>query len=245
MLKHCAVAVSSGLLLLGNATQSLAADPADSPDSGPRVAAGVPATEGPGTEPGSGAIEPGGEAVPAPGAGTVLDDGSVVGAADERTFAIESDKPAKEGGGSTPSACPEVNDRPTYKVTGRPYFMPDRGHPQSTWLPARQTVGWTITGSHTSTWDIGVGYEAEASIIVDKAKVEVDTKISNSWTWTGTQTVTDTNTTGKGYRAVLGQAGWNLTAVKPWVAPPCNLRTKTIVISTPRKGDISIGRVAS
>jgi hypothetical protein len=245
MLKKCAVAVSSGLLLLGSATQALAADPADSPDSGPRVAAGVPATDGPGTEPGSGATEPGGEAVPAPGAGIVLDDGTVVGADDEQSFAFEGDKPAKDGGSSMPSACPEVNDRPTYKVTGKPYFMPDRGHPQSTWLLPRQTVSWTITGSHTFTWDFGVGYEAEASIIVEKAKVKVDSKISNSWTWTGTQTVTDTNTTSKGYRAVLGQVGWKLTAVKTWVAPPCNLKTKTIVVKTPRKGDISIGRVAS
>lgn len=184
---------------------------------------------------------------PAEGAEIVLDDGRVVGAGDTITFAFEGDeesealpKPGK--GEATVMACPEVNNKPTYTVKGSPYFMPDKGKPQSTWLLPRQTVSWTVTGSHTFTWDIGASAEAEAGAILAKAKVSVDTKISNSWTWTGTQTVTDTNTTSKGYRAVLGQVGWKLTAVKTWIAPPCNVKKKTLVVLAPRKGDMSIGR---
>ncbi|MET7380416.1 hypothetical protein ABZT08_16635 [Streptomyces sp. NPDC005526] len=181
------------------------------------------------------------EPVPADGAHLVLNSGRTVGPDGEIEFSFVGDKSGAKAPQAS-SSCPEVNDPPTYKVKGTPYFLPDRRKPQSTWLLPRQTVSWTVTGSHTFTWDIGAGYEAEASIIVEKAKVKVDTKISNSWTWTGTQTVTDTNTTAKGYRAVLGQVGWKLTAVKTWIAAPCNVRTKTIVVKAPRKGDMSIGR---
>ncbi|MGX4692568.1 hypothetical protein [Streptomyces sp. JNUCC 63] len=181
------------------------------------------------------------EPVPADDAQIVLDNGEIIGVNDKIEFSFVGDKPSVKAPQAA-AACPEVNDPPTYKVTGSPYFLPDRNKPQSTWLLPRQTVSWTVTGSHTFTWDIGVGYEAEASIIVEKAKVKVDTKISNSWTWTGTQTVTDTNTTSKGYRAVLGQVGWKLTAIKTWTAAPCNVKTQTIVVKAPRKGDMSIGR---
>jgi len=78
--------------------------------------------------------------------------------------------------------------------------------------------------------------------ILAKAKVSVDSSISNSWTWNATQTVTDTNNTSKGYRAGLGQVGWKLTGVKTWIAPPCNVKKKTITVVAPRKGDMSIGR---
>ncbi|WP_254705838.1 hypothetical protein [Streptomyces vilmorinianum] len=190
---------------------------------------------------------PVGEPVPAEGARIVLDDGRVVGVGDSVSFTFEGDeepavqpKPGK--GDMAAMACPEVNDRPTYTVKGSPYFIPDKAKPQSTWLLPRQTVSWTVTGSHTFTWDIGGSVEAEAGAILAKAKVSVDTKISNSWTWTGTQTVTDTNTTSKGYRAVLGQVGWKLTGVKTWIAPPCTVKKKTIVVLAPRKGDMSIGR---
>lgn len=84
--------------------------------------------------------------------------------------------------------------------------------------------------------------EVEAGAIITKAKVKFDTKISNSWTWNSTQTVTDTNSTSTAYRAVLGQVGWRLTAVKRWVVAPCTGKSKTIVVVAPRKGDMSIGR---
>lgn len=32
------------------------------------------------------------------------------------------------------------------------------------------------------------------------------------------------------------------TAVKTWIAPPCNVKKKTLVVLAPRKGDMSIGR---
>ncbi|MDQ0933533.1 hypothetical protein [Streptomyces turgidiscabies] len=181
------------------------------------------------------------EPVPAGDAKVVLNDGTAVGVDDEFEFAFTDDEaPVK-----TPqviAACPEVNDPPTYTVKGTPYFLPDDGKPQSTWLLPRQSVSWTVTGSHTFTLDVSGGYEAEGKIIVAKAKVKVDVKIGNSWTWTGTQTVTDTNSTNKGYRAVLGQVGWKLTSVKTWIAPPCNVKRKTIVVKAPRAGDMSIGR---
>lgn len=41
---------------------------------------------------------------------------------------------------------------------------------------------------------------------------------------------------------MLGQVGWKLTAVKTWIAPPCNVKKKTRVVLAPRKGDMSIGR---
>jgi hypothetical protein len=189
----------------------------------------------------AGAVTSDDEPVPADDAQVVLNDGTVVHVNDEIEFTFTGDKTATKTP-QVPAACPEVNDPPTYKVKGAPYFLPDNKKPQSTWLLPRQTVSWTVTGSHTFTWDFAVGYEAEASIIVEKAKVKVDTKISNAWTWTGTQTVTDTNTTNKGYRAILGQVGWKLTAVKTWIAPPCNVKTKAIVVKAPRKGDMSIGR---
>ena len=189
----------------------------------------------------AGAVTSDEEPVPADDAQVVLNDGTVVHVNDEVEFTFTGDRSSVK----TPkvaAACPEVNDPPTYKVKGTPYFLPDEKKPQSTWLLPRQTVSWTITGSHTFTWDFAVGYEAEASIIVEKAKVKVDTKISNSWTWTGTQAVTDTNTTNKAYRAVLGQVGWKLTSVKTWIAAPCTVKTKNIVVKAPRRGDISIGR---
>ncbi|WP_406001053.1 hypothetical protein [Streptomyces sp. NBC_00829] len=186
------------------------------------------------------------EPTPAEGAEIVLDDGRVVGVDDTVTFTFEGEEPTalpKAGKGDMSTmACPEVNDRPKYTVKGSPYFIADKKKPQSTWLLPRQTVSWTVTGSHTFTWDIGASVEAEAGAILAKAKVSVDTKISNAWTWTGTQTVTDTNSTSKGYRAVLGQVGWKLTGVKTWIAPPCDAKKKTIVVLAPRKGDMSIGR---
>lgn len=186
----------------------------------------------------AGAVTPADEPVPADDAKIVLNDGTVVDANGGIEFTFTGDKPSAK----TTRACPEVNDPPTYKVKGTPYFLPDKSKPQSTWLLPRQSVSWTITGSHTFTFDVTGGYEAEAKIIVAKAKVKVDVKIGNSWTWTGTQTVTDTNNTSKGYRAVLGQVGWKLTAVKTWIGAPCNVKTKTIVVKAPRKGDMSIGR---
>ncbi|MDT9693494.1 hypothetical protein Q5762_35270 [Streptomyces sp. P9(2023)] len=191
---------------------------------------------------GASAAAPLDEPIPADGAEIVLNDGRVVGVDDTVTFTFEGEEPKARKGDMGAAACPEVNSRPTYTVKGSPYFIADKNKPQSTWLLPRQTVSWAVTGSHTFTWDIGASAEAEAGAILAKAKVSVDTKISNSWTWTGTQTVTDTNTTSKGYRAVLGQVGWKLTGVKTWIAPPCNVKKKTIVILAPRKGDMSIGR---
>ncbi|MCZ7459314.1 hypothetical protein [Streptomyces sp. WMMC940] len=191
---------------------------------------------------GASAAAPVDEPTPAEGAEIVLDDGRVVGVDDTVTFTFEGEEPKANKGDMGAAACPEVNNRPTYTVKGSPRFIADKKKPQSTWLLPRQTVSWAVTGSHTFTWEIGASAEAEAGAILAKAKVSVDTKISNSWTWTGTQTVTDTNTTSKGYRAVLGQVGWKLTAVKTWIAPPCNVKKKTIVILAPRKGDMSIGR---
>ncbi|MGA5558490.1 hypothetical protein [Streptomyces lavendulocolor] len=186
------------------------------------------------------------EPLPADDAKIVMNDGRVIGVNDTVDFSFEGDEKAVEPkptkGDMSAMACPEVNDRPKYTVKGSPHFLPDKKKPQSTWLLPRQTVSWTVTGSHTFTWDIGASAEAEAGAILAKAKVSVDTKISNAWTWTGTQTVTDTNTTSKGYRAVLGQVGWKLTGTKTWIAPPCTLKKKTIVVLAPRKGDMSIGR---
>ncbi|MFF2701923.1 hypothetical protein STAN_3582 [Streptomyces sp. CBMAI 2042] len=191
---------------------------------------------------GTGTAAPADEPVPADGAEIVLNDGRVVGADDTVTFTFEGEKPKAAQGQFSPMACPEVNDRPTYTVKGSPHFLPDKKKPQSTWLLPRQTVSWAVSGSHTFTWEIGASAEAEAGAILAKAKVSVDTSISNSWTWNSTQTVTDTNTTSKGYRAVLGQVGWKLTGVKTWIAPPCNVKKKTITVVAPRKGDMSIGR---
>ncbi|MBT2505546.1 hypothetical protein J7I98_06445 [Streptomyces sp. ISL-98] len=169
-----------------------------------------------------------------------------MGVNDTVDFSFEGDglpaQPNSGKGDMSAMACPEVNDPPKYKVKGKPHFLADKRRPQSTWLLPRQTVSWTVTGSHTFTWDIGGSVEAEAGAVLAKAKVSVDTKISNAWTWTGTQTVNDTNTTSRGYRAVLGQVGWKLTGVKTWIAPPCNVKKKTIVVLAPRKGDMSIGR---
>lgn len=189
----------------------------------------------------AGAVTSDDEPVPAGDAKILLNDGTVADTNDEIEFAFTGDKSDVKTPQAS-AACPEVNDPPTYKVKGTPYFLPDKSKPQSTWLLPRQSVSWTITGSHTFTFDVTGGYEAEAKIIVAKAKVKVDVKIGNSWTWTGTQSVTDTNSTSKGYRAVLGQVGWKLTAVKTWIGAPCDVKTKTIVVKAPRKGDMSIGR---
>jgi hypothetical protein len=181
------------------------------------------------------------EITPADGGGIVVNDGRVIGFGDEVTFTFEGEPEKASNSRRSVSACPEVNDKPKYTVKGSPYFIASKP-PKSTWLLPRQSVSWALTDSYEFTWDIGVSAEAEAGIILSKAKTSVDTKISNKWTWSGTQTVTDKNTTTKGYRAVLGQQGWKLTATKTWIAPPCTAKKKTIVIKTPRKGDISIGR---
>jgi hypothetical protein len=178
------------------------------------------------------------EPVPAGDTKIVLNDGTVVDANGGFEFTFTGDKPEAK----KTRSCPEISDPPTYTVKGTPYFLPDKSKPQSTWLLPRQSVSWTVTGSHTFTFDVTGGYEAEAKIIVAKAKVKVDVKIGNSWTWTGTQTVTDTNNTNKGYRAVLGQVGWKLTSTKTWIEAPCNVKKKTIVVKAPRQGDMSIGR---
>jgi hypothetical protein len=184
----------------------------------------------------------------------VLDDGTVVTADDEIDYTFDADSsdpdfpappPTLPVHGQQPAYCAEVKDPPTYTVKGKPHFIADDGHPQSTWLLSRQSVTWTVTGSHTFTWDVSGGVEIEAGAIIAKAKVKIDTKISNSWTWTGTQTVNDTNSTTKAYRAVLGQVGWRLTAVKTWTVAPCKVKKKTVVVDAPRKGDMSIGRQSS
>lgn len=178
-------------------------------------------------------------------AGIVTADGTVIAPGDSVTFTFKGDAESPVGSPDAPNAPARCdNDPPTYSVTGTPYFITDRSHPQSTWLLPRQSVSWTVTGSHTFTWDIGVGVEAEAGAIIAKAKASIDTKISNSWTWTGTQTVSDTNSTSTGYRAVLGQVGWKLTGVKEWVAG-CKSMSKTIIVIAPRQGDMSIGREGS
>ncbi|MFF4502799.1 hypothetical protein [Streptomyces sp. NPDC001401] len=192
----------------------------------------------------AGAVASDDEPVPGDGTKVVLNDGTVLDANGEINFTFTGEKNDTK----TPQvadACPEVSDPPTYKVKGTPYFLPDKSKPQSTWLLPRQSVSWAISGSHTFTFDVTGGYEAEGKIIVAKAKVKIDVKIGNSWTWTGSQTVTDTNNTSKGYRAVLGQVGWKLTSVKTWVVAPCNVKTKTIVVKAPREGDMSIGRQKS
>ncbi|MFF0885519.1 hypothetical protein [Streptomyces sp. NPDC003456] len=183
------------------------------------------------------------EITSAEGSGIHLNDGRVIDVGEEVTFTFEEER-EKASGDRVASACPEVNDKPKYKVKGSPYFIASKP-PKSTWLLPGQSVSWALTESYEFTWDIGVSAEAEAGIVLSKAKTSIDTKISNKWTWSGTQTVTDKNRTTKGYRAVLGQQGWKLTATKTWIAPPCNVKKKTIVIKAPRKGDISIGRKKS
>ncbi|WP_329219356.1 hypothetical protein OG352_22805 [Streptomyces sp. NBC_01485] len=195
------------------------------------------------TASGAGAAAQDDEPVPAGGTNIVMNDGTVVGVDDETDFAFDGDEPEERPSKSAfGSVCPEVNQPATYTVKGKPYFLADKDEPQSTWLLPRQSVKWEVSGSHTFTFDVSGGYEAEAKIIVAKAKVKVDVKIGNSWTWTGSQTVTDKNSTSKAYRAVLGQVGWKLTSVKTWYAPPCVKKTKTIIVKAPRKGDMSIGR---
>jgi hypothetical protein len=173
-----------------------------------------------------------------------LDDGTVIGPGDEvdMTFSEESTGSDRDIPPGTVSYCAEVKDPPTYTVKGVAAFLPDTGHPQSTWLLPRQSVSWNVTSNHTFTWHISGGTEAEAGAIIAKAKVKVDAGIANSWTWSGSQTVSDTNSTNSSYRAVLGTVGWKLTSVKTWVAAPCKVMKKTIVVLTPRKGDMSIGR---
>jgi hypothetical protein len=190
----------------------------------------------------AGAASPG-DTVDVPQGSTIeLSDGTVLGAGDTTTFSFKGDAPVSRAGGRQALACPEVNDPPSYTVTGSPLFLPDKGKPQSTWLLPRQTVTWSVTGAHTFTWEFSGGVETEAGAILAKAKVKVDTKVSNSWTWSSTQTVSDTNSTSAGYRAVLGQVGWKLTGVKSWYVSPCTLKKKTITVKAPRQGDMSIGR---
>ncbi|HEY8981808.1 MAG TPA: hypothetical protein VIU15_19755 [Streptomyces sp.] len=198
------------------------------------------------TASGAGAATADDEPVPAGGTKIVMNDGTVVGADDEIDFAFEGDEPEPRPTKSPfGSVCPEVNQPPEYTVKGKPYFLADKDEPQSTWLQPRQSVSWNVSGSHTFTFDVNGGYEAEGKIIVAKAKVKIDVKIGNSWTWSGSQTVSDTNSTNKAYRAVLGQVGWKLTSVKTWYAPPCVKKTKTLTVKAPRKGDMSIGRQKS
>lgn len=169
-----------------------------------------------------------------------LNDGTVLAPGETFTFTFTGER--EPGTGIHPMACPEVNDPPTYTVTGTTHFIADNDKPQSTWLEPGQDVTWAVSGSHTFTWEIGGGVETEAGAIVTKAKVKIDTKLVNSWTWQSTQTVRDTNNTTKAYRAVLGQVGYKLTGVKTWIASPCTVKSKTITVITPREGDMSIGR---
>jgi hypothetical protein len=199
----------------------------------PAAASGIAASSD--TEPGSSDSEP------TASTPIITNDGTVVGPDDSITFTFKGEKPSSDRV-AVPQACPEANDPPIYTVKGTPYFLPDKDKPQSSWLLPRQEVNWTVTGSHTFTWDIGAGTEFESNAIIAKAKVKIDTSISNSWTWNSTMTVKDRNDTSKGYRAVLGQQGWKLSTVKTWIAPPCNSKSKNIVTKAPRKGDMSIGR---
>jgi hypothetical protein len=178
----------------------------------------------------------------APDTQIVLNDGTVIGPDETITFTFQGDKPEDDGNVHAQS-CPEVNDRPTYTVTGKLHFIADKSHPQSSWLEPRQSVDWAVSGSHTFTWDVKAGFEVEAGAILAKAKIKVDVGISNSWTWNATMTVHDVNNTKKGYRAVLGQVGWALNGTKTWFVPPCTLKTqKDIKFNAPQKGDMSIGR---
>jgi hypothetical protein len=93
----------------------------------------------------------------------------------EFTVADESQRPTTPSNGE--SFCAEVKDPPTYTINAQPYFLADKSHPQSTWLLPRQSVSWTVTGSHTFTFDVSDGVETEAGAIIAKAKVKVDTKI--------------------------------------------------------------------
>jgi hypothetical protein len=181
---------------------------------------------------------------PAESAELVTNDGTVLSSEETATFSFTGDEPENDGDFAA-MACPEAHDPAKYTVKGGHTFLKDTRRPQSSWLEPGQSVSWAVSGSHTFTWNIGVGTEAEAGVILAKAKAKLDTSITNSWTWNSTQTVTDHNGTRKAYRATLGQVGWKLTAVKKWIAAPCTPKSKTIVIRTPHKGDMSIGRSSS
>jgi hypothetical protein len=169
-----------------------------------------------------------------------LNDGTVIGVGQQTEFTFEADRPVDENGFQA-MACPEVNDKPTYTVKGTPDFIPAQPA-KSTWLLPNQEVSWTISDTRKFSWDVGIGHEAEADLILAKAKAKIDSKITVAFEWTGSQTVRDTNKGTKGYRAVLGQVGWKLATVKSWVVPPCTTKKETIVIKAPREGDLSIGR---
>lgn len=200
----------------------------------------------PGAAPSAGSAVPTAEPVPPQDATITLNDGTVIGVNDTVKFSFTGAKVQGPGTDAAPALrCAAVNDPPVYTVTSAMHFLPDKDKPQSSWLLPRQAVSWEVSGSHTFTWEIGGSLETDAGAIIAKAKVKVEGSISKSYTWNDKQLVSDSNNTTTAYRAVLGQVGWKLTAVKRWVDAPCTGKSKTIVILAPHKGDMSIGRQSS
>jgi hypothetical protein len=155
----------------------------------------------------------------------------------EATF--EGDLPPRTGGGA--QACPEVNDPPTYKITWKNKHIkatPNR----STWLEPGDSLKWTTTRDYTFGVDVTAGAEAEAGVVLTKAKVKLDVKITNSWKSGEGYEVTSHNKTNKGYRAVLGNMGREVTYTKTWIVKPCAVKTSKGKMTYPVEGDISIGR---
>jgi hypothetical protein len=146
----------------------------------------------------------------------------------------------------TVQSCPEVNDKPTYKLTKSRKFITDKEDPWSTWLLPDQTVSYTTESSHEFGVTVTVGVSAEAGAFLVKAASKLDVAVSYKYTSKKGRTISDTNKTKKGYRVRLGNQGFRVVEKKTWIVPPCKVKTKvTWDLIAPEKGDLSFGRFKS
>ncbi len=155
---------------------------------------------------------------------------------------FEFEVPADEADYSAAS-CPESHQPAKYKITWKSKHIPAKSDPVSAWLYPGDSISYTTEKSNTYGVSVTVGAEAEAGIVLAKASTKIDVTASGSWTSGVGITRTSTNNTKKGFRAVLGNRGYQVSYTKTRVLPSnCTVKTTKGSFIVPKKGDLSFGR---
>ncbi len=140
------------------------------------------------------------------------------------------------------ASCPETKNPAKYKITWKAKHIPATDEPVSDWLSPGDSISYTTTKSNHFGFDVTVGAEAEAGIVLAKAKTKIDVTVSKSWDSAVDITRSSTNNTNKGFRAVLGNRGYRVSYTKTKIVAPCNVKTTKGTIIFPKKGDLTFGR---
>jgi len=177
----------------------------------------------------------------------IFDDNGDVVDGDDEASEVTIDAPTGSHGkppaGDGNVFCPEVNDKPTVKLTKVRKFIIDTEDPKSSWLERGNGIEFTTTHTHDIGGSVTVGAEAEAGAFLAKAKAKLDITVSYSYNVSNGIKVSAFNANKPPYRVRLGNMGWRIRETKYYVVPPCKPTKKvSYEIIAPEPGDISFGK---